>query len=149
MRQFYYNRGYADFRIVSSDAAFDEATNKYTLTFNIEEGPRYDFGAVIVQSTVQGIDCTQFQGLVQTHEGQVYSAKQVHKSMEAISDQVASAGYPFARVTPRGNRDLGNNTICVEYLVDQGERLCPNAIGILVIRRTCDLVIRREFDMMR
>ncbi len=40
LRQFYYNRGYADFRIVSSDAAFDEATNKYTLTFNIEERVR-------------------------------------------------------------------------------------------------------------
>jgi outer membrane protein insertion porin family len=56
LRQFYYNRGYADFRIVSSDAAFDEATNKYTLTFNVEEGPRYDFGAVTVQSTVEGVD---------------------------------------------------------------------------------------------
>ena len=42
LRQFYYNHGYADFRIVSSDATFDESTNEYTLTFNVEEGPRYD-----------------------------------------------------------------------------------------------------------
>ncbi|EJL57010.1 Beta-barrel assembly machine subunit BamA [Rhizobium sp. CF122] len=147
LRQFYYNRGYADFRIISSDAAFDETTNKYTLTFNIEEGPRYDFGAVTVQSTVPGIDSTQLQGLVRTHEGQVYSAKEVQKSMEAISDQVASAGYPFARVTPRGNRDLGNNTIGVEYLVDQGERAYVERIEIRGNSRTRDFVIRREFDM--
>ncbi len=147
LRQFYYNRGYADFRIISSDAAFDEATNKYTLTFNIEEGPRYDFGAVTVQSTVPGIDSTQLQGLVRTHEGQVYSAKEVQRSMEAISDQVASAGYPFARVTPRGNRDLNNNTIGVEYLVDQGERAYVERIEIRGNSRTRDFVIRREFDM--
>lgn len=147
LRQFYYNRGYADFRIVSSDAAFDEATNKYTLTFNIEEGPRYDFGAISVQSTVPGVDSTQLQGLVQTHEGKVYSAKEVQKSMEAISDQVASAGYPFARVTPRGNRDLNNNTIGVEYLVDQGERAYVERIEIRGNSRTRDYVIRREFDM--
>lgn len=147
LRQFYYNRGYADFRIISSDAAFDEATNKYTLTFNIEEGPRYNFGAVTVQSTVPGIDSTQLQGIVLTHEGQVYSAKQVQKSMEAISDQVASAGYPFARVTPRGNRDLNNNTIGVEYLVDQGERAYVERIEIRGNSRTRDFVIRREFDM--
>ncbi|WP_072376694.1 outer membrane protein assembly factor BamA [Rhizobium tibeticum] len=147
LRQFYYNRGYADFRIISSDAAFDEATNKYTLTFNIEEGPRYNFGAVTVQSTVPGIDATQLQGIVLTHEGQVYSAKQVQKSMEAISDQVASAGYPFARVTPRGNRDLTNNTIGVEYLVDQGERAYVERIEIRGNSRTRDFVIRREFDM--
>ena len=147
LRQFYYNRGYADFRIVSSDAAFDEATNKYTLTFNVEEGPRYDFGAISVQSTVQGVDGAQLQGLVQTQEGDVYSANKVQKSMEAISDQVASAGYPFARVTPRGNRDLNNNTIGVEYLVDQGERAYVERIEIRGNSRTRDFVIRREFDM--
>lgn len=147
LRQFYYNRGYADMRIVSSDAAFDEATNKYTLTFNIEEGPRYDFGGVTVQSTVDGVSSEQLQSLVRTHEGSVYNAKEVQKSIEAISDQVASAGYPFARVTPRGNRDLNNNTIGVEYLVDQGERAYVERIEIRGNSRTRDYVIRREFDM--
>ncbi len=147
LRQFYFNRGYADFKIISSDAAFDEATNKYTLTFNIEEGPRYNFGPVTVQSTVEGVTGEQLQGLVRTHEGEVYSAKDVQMSMEAISDQVASAGYPFARVTPRGNRDLGNNTIGVEYLVDQGDRAYVERIEIRGNSRTRDYVIRREFDM--
>ncbi|MBX4872760.1 MULTISPECIES: outer membrane protein assembly factor BamA [Rhizobium] len=147
LRQFYYNRGYADMRIVSSDATFDEATNKYTLTFNIEEGQRYDFGPVTVQSTVEGVGSDQLLPLVRTKEGQVYSAKEVQKSIEAISDQVASAGYPFARVTPRGNRDLNNNTIGVEYLVDQGERAYVERIEIRGNSRTRDYVIRREFDM--
>ncbi|PKA39871.1 outer membrane protein assembly factor BamA [Rhizobium sullae] len=147
LRQFYFNRGYADFKIISSDAAFDEATNKYTLTFNVEEGPRYNFGPVTVQSTVEGVTGEQLQGLVRTHEGEVYSAKDVQMSMEAISDQVASAGYPFARVTPRGNRDLGNNTIGVEYLVDQGDRAYVERIEIRGNSRTRDYVIRREFDM--
>jgi outer membrane protein insertion porin family len=147
LRQFYFNRGYADFKIISSDASFDEATNKYTLTFNMEEGPRYDFGPITVQSTVEGVSAEQLQGLVKTRQGDVYSAKDVQRSIEAISDQVASAGYPFARVTPRGNRDLGNNTIGVEYLVDQGERAYIERIEIRGNTRTRDYVIRREFDM--
>lgn len=60
---------------------------------------------------------------------------------------MASAGYPFARVTPRGNRDLNNNTIGVEYLVDQGERAYVERIEIRGNSRTRDYVIRREFDM--
>ncbi|WP_337269864.1 outer membrane protein assembly factor BamA [Oryzifoliimicrobium ureilyticus] len=147
LRQFYFNRGYADFKIVSSDASFDESKNAYTLTFNIDEGPRYDFGDVTVQSTVPGINADELKGLVATHQGDVYSAKQVQKSMEAISDKVASAGYPFARVTPRGNRNLGNNTIGVEYLVDQGERAYIERIEIRGNSRTRDYVIRREFDL--
>ncbi len=39
LRQFYYNRGYADFQVVSSDAVLDEATNEYTMTITVEEGP--------------------------------------------------------------------------------------------------------------
>ncbi|MEZ2130653.1 MULTISPECIES: outer membrane protein assembly factor BamA [unclassified Sinorhizobium] len=147
LRQFYFNRGYADFRIISSDATLDEATNKYTLTFTMEEGPRYDFGDITVESTVEGVRSEDLLGLVRTRKGDVYSAKEVQRSIEAISDRVASAGYPFARVTPRGNRDLSNNTIGVEYLVDQGERAYVERIEIRGNTRTRDYVIRREFDV--
>jgi outer membrane protein insertion porin family len=147
LRQFYYNHGYADFRVVSSDAVLDEATNEYTLNFTVEEGPRYAFGNVAVESTVEGVNGQELQGLVVTSPGGTYNAKDVQKSMEAISRRVASAGYPFARVTPRGDRNFGNNTIGISYLVDQGERAYIERIEIRGNTRTRDYVIRREFDM--
>ena len=127
---------------------FDDATNKYTLTFNVDEGQRYDFGPVNVEVDRRWRRCpSSCRALCEPREGEVYNAKEVQKSIEAISDQVASAGYPFARVTPRGNRDLTNNTIGVEYLVDQGERAYVERIEIRGNSRTRDYVIRREFDM--
>lgn len=147
LRQFYYNHGYADFRVVSSDAVLDEATNEYTLNFTVEEGPRYTFGNIAVESTVDGVNGQELQGLVVTSPGGTYNAKDVQKSMEAISRRVASAGYPFARVTPRGDRNFGNNTIGISYLVDQGERAYIERIEIRGNTRTRDYVIRREFDM--
>lgn len=147
LRQFYYNRGYADFRVVSSDAVLDEATNEYTVTITVEEGERYDFGPVNVESTVEGVNAEELKGLVQTSEGSIYKAKDVQDSISAISKRVASQGYPFARVTPRGNRDFGSRTIAVDYLVDQGERAYIERIEIRGNTRTRDYVIRREFDM--
>lgn len=147
LRQFYYNRGYADFQVVSSDAALNEATNEYTVTITVEEGPRYDFGSVNVESTVEGVNAEELKGLIVSREGSVYKAKDVQATMTEISKRVASAGYPFARVTPRGNRDLGNHTISVDYLVDQGERAYVERIEIRGNTRTRDYVIRREFDM--
>ncbi|TCL74017.1 Beta-barrel assembly machine subunit BamA [Rhizobium sp. BK251] len=147
LRQFYYNRGYADFRVVSADATLDESTNEYAITFTLDEGPRYDFGDITVESTVEGVTGDSLKGLVVTRAGDTYSAKEVQKSIEAISDRVAAEGYPFARVTPRGNRNLGNNTIGVEYLVDQGERAYVERIEIRGNTRTRDYVIRREFDV--
>ncbi len=147
LRQFYYNHGYADFRVVSSDAALDESTNEYTVTITVEEGERYDFGPVNVESTVEGVNAEELKGLVQTSEGSVYKAKDVQESISEISKRVAAEGYPFARVTPRGNRNFDNRTIAVDYLVDQGERAYVERIEIRGNTRTRDYVIRREFDL--
>lgn len=147
LRQFYYNRGYADFQVISSDATLNEETNEYTVTITVEEGPRYDFGAINIESTVEGVDAEELRGLIQSREGSVYKAKDVQDTMSEISKRVASEGYPFARVTPRGNRDLANHTIAVDYLVDQGERAYVERIEIRGNTRTRDYVIRREFDV--
>ncbi|MCO5733916.1 outer membrane protein assembly factor BamA [Rhizobium sp. SSA_523] len=147
LRQFYYNHGYPDFRIISSDAVLDEAKNEYTITFTVEEGPRYRFGNIAVESTVPGIDGSQLDNLVETESGDIYNAREVQKSMEAISTKVAAAGYPFARVTPRGDRNFQTNTVGVTYLVDQGERAYVERIEIRGNTRTRDYVIRREFDL--
>lgn len=146
LRRFYYNRGYADFRVVSSDAVLNEATNEYTVNITVDEGERYQFGNVDVISTVDGVDPQDLKKLVETHTGDRYSAEEIQQSMSAISKKVAAAGYPFVRVTPRGDRDFANNTIGVEYLVDQGERAYVERIEIRGNTRTRDYVIRREFD---
>ncbi|MCQ2004298.1 outer membrane protein assembly factor BamA [Rhizobium sp. NRK18] len=147
LRKFYYNHGYADFRVVSSDAVLDEASNTYTITFTVDEGEKYNFGAVNVESSVEGVDPATLQSLVESRSGKTYSADDVQKTMEAIAAKVASEGYPFARVTPRGDRDFANNTIGVSYLIDQGERAYIERIEIRGNTRTRDYVIRREFDI--
>ncbi|MHA7970953.1 outer membrane protein assembly factor BamA [Rhizobium sp. CAU 1783] len=147
LRQFYYNHGYADFRIVSSDVAMNDAGNEYTINITVDEGERYKFGAVSVESTVEGIDGKELERLLESRTGNTYSARDVQKSMEAISRRVSSGGYPFARVVPRGDRNFENNTIGVTYLVDQGERAYVERIEIRGNTRTRDYVIRREFDI--
>ncbi|HEV7416813.1 MAG TPA: FtsQ-type POTRA domain-containing protein, partial [Tianweitania sediminis] len=36
LRRFYYNRGYADFQLISSEGVLDPATNEYTVTFTVD-----------------------------------------------------------------------------------------------------------------
>jgi outer membrane protein insertion porin family len=147
LRRFYYNRGYADFRVLSSFAELDETSNEYVLTITVEEGERYTFGAINIESTVSGLDTEVLRGLLETRSGNVYSAEDVEDSILAISDRVAGLGYPFAQVTPRGDRDFSNRTISVTYLVDEGTRAYVERIEIIGNTRTRDYVIRREFDL--
>ena len=56
LRRWYLKNGYADVRIVSAVAEFDPARNGFILTFTIEEGERYKFGAIDIQSSVRDVD---------------------------------------------------------------------------------------------
>lgn len=147
LRRFYYNRGYADFQVISAEANLDESTNKYSIVFTVDEGARYTFGDISIDSTIPEIDPTSLRSLVETRSGDHYSAEDVENSIIAITEHLASKGYAFAQVTPRGDRDFANHTISVLYTIDQGARAYIQRIEIRGNTRTRDYVIRREFDL--
>jgi outer membrane protein insertion porin family len=147
LRRFYYNHGYADFQVVSANGVLDPATNSYTVTITVDEGDRYTFGDISVDSTIPEIDGKALMSVVDTHKGDVYSAKEVEDSIIALTEKVAGSGYAFAQVTPRGDRNFETHTINVAYTIDQGAKAYIQRIEIRGNTRTRDYVIRREFDL--
>ncbi|TGQ79230.1 outer membrane protein assembly factor BamA [Mesorhizobium sp. M8A.F.Ca.ET.207.01.1.1] len=147
LRRFYYNHGYADFQVVSAVGELDSATNKYTVTITVQEGDRYNFGDISVESTIPEVDSKSLESVVETRKGDVYNAKDVEDSIIALTEKVAGSGYAFAQVTPRGDRNFENHTISVVYTVDQGTKAYVERIEIRGNDRTRDYVIRREFDV--
>ncbi|TIQ23463.1 MAG: outer membrane protein assembly factor BamA [Mesorhizobium sp.] len=147
LRRFYYNHGYADFQVISAVGELDETTNKYTVTITVQEGERYTFGDVSVESTIPEVDPASLQSVVETHKGDVYNAENVEDTIIALTERVAGSGYPFAQVTPRGDRNFENHTISVVYTIDQGTKAYVERIEIRGNDRTRDYVIRREFDV--
>ncbi|MCM5559020.1 outer membrane protein assembly factor BamA [Pleomorphomonas sp. JP5] len=147
LRRFYYNHGYADFRVVSATADFDRQQNSFFLTFTVDEGERYKYGDVKVETTLPDLNADDLKAMTLTRSGDTYSAAEVDKSLEAITTAVAAKGYAFVQVRPRGDRDYANRTIAVTYFVDEGTRAYIERINIIGNDRTRDYVIRREFDI--
>jgi outer membrane protein insertion porin family len=147
LRRFYYSHGYADFQVISADGELDENTNKYTVTIRVREGERYTFGDVSVESTIPDVDSKALESVVETHKGDIYNAKDVENTIIALTENVASAGYPFAQVTPRGDRNFDNHTISVAYTIDQGTKAYIERTEIRGNTSTRDYVVRREFDV--
>ncbi|MBX3582637.1 MAG: outer membrane protein assembly factor BamA [Rhizobiaceae bacterium] len=147
LRRFYFNRGYADFQVVSAFGELDEATNEYNVTFTIDEGQRYTFSDITVDSTLAEVPGESLMYLVETKPGDVYSAKDIEDSIIALTEHLAGMGYAFAQVTPRGDRNFENRTISVSYAIDQGAKAYVERIEIRGNTRTRDYVIRREFDV--
>jgi outer membrane protein insertion porin family len=147
LRRYYFNHGYADFRVISSSGELDAASNEYTVTFTVEEGERYNFGDVSVESTISGVDSQSLNALIESEPGHTYRAKDVEDTIIALTERVAGMGYAFAQVTPRGDRNFEARTISVVYTIDEGPRTYISRIEIRGNARTRDYVIRREFDL--
>lgn len=147
LRRFYHNRGYADFRVVSSNAVLNQDGSQYTITFVVDEGQRYKLGDIQVESTVPGINTATMNSALRTRIGDVYNAKKVEDSVIALNDRVADSGYAFAKVEPLGNRDFNSHTISIVYTIDEGPRAYVERIEIRGNNKTRDYVIRREFDL--
>ena len=147
LKQFYYNRGYADFQVVSSSADLDEATNSYTISITVEEGDLYSFGRVDIDNALTVVTAEELQRELKIQSGDVYSARNVEKSLVAMTDYIAETGFAFAEVTPRGDRDFDTRTINITFFVDEGPRVYIERIEVSGNTRTRGYVIRREFDV--
>ena len=147
IRRFYLKHGYADVRVISAVSVYDPNQKGFIVTFTIDEGARYRFGKIDIQSNVPMVDPRTLYGRVRGGPGDVYNAEAVEKSVENIAIEVARRGYPFAVVRPRGDRDLTNHSINVTFTVEDGPRVYVERINIRGNTRTRDYVIRREFDI--
>jgi outer membrane protein insertion porin family len=147
LRRFYLKHGYADVQIVSATGEYDPARKGFIITFTIEEGPQYRFGAIDVQSNVRAVDPSSLRSILLTHQGDIYNGEAVEKTVESLTIEMARRGYPFGTVRPRGDRNPQTRTIGVAYVVDEGTRAYIERINIRGNTRTRDYVIRRELDI--
>jgi outer membrane protein insertion porin family len=147
LRRFYLKNGFADVRIVSASAEYEPGQKGFVVTFTIEEGDRYRFGNVEIQSNVRAIDPEAVRGVLRVKSGDWYNAEAVEKSVEEASIEIAKRGYPFASVRPRGDRIFDTHTINIVFAVEEGSRAYIERINIIGNTRTRDYVIRREFDI--
>jgi outer membrane protein insertion porin family len=145
LRRYYLKNGYADFRVVSAVADVDREGKGFFLTFTVDEGARYNFGSVRVESTLAQFNVDAVQKRLQTNSGDIYNAEAVDKTVEALTVAVAEQGYAFGQVRPRVDRDPVSRTISITYVVEQGPRVYIERINIVGNYRTEDYVIRREF----
>ena len=147
IRKLYLKNGYADMRVVSSDAQYVPEKKGYIVTIVVDEGEQYKVADIDVQSRISDVDANALRKTVRSRAGGVYNSEEVEKSIDNINGEVAKRGYAFAQVRPRADRDFANKTVRLIYTVEEGPRVFVERINVRGNTRTRDYVIRREFDM--
>lgn len=147
LRQFYLTQGYADFRVVSAVAELTPDKKDFIITYVVEEGKRYKFGDVKVESQLRDFDGETLAKQLPMKKGDWYNAKLVEDTIDKLNETAGARGYAFADVRPVYDRDKDNLTMSLTFQIGEAPRVYVERVDINGNTLTQDKVIRREFRL--
>lgn len=148
LRQFYLDRGHVDFQVRSVVSELSRERDGFFLSFNVSEGPVYNFGNLSVASSAPEVDASNYTNNIDVRSGQVYNASKVEAIIERIAFNMAEDGLPFVDVAPRITKNDESRTIDIEFGIVRTERVFVERIDVEGNTQTLDRVIRRQFNIV-
>ena len=144
LRLFYLTNGYADFRVTSAVAELTPDKKDFIITYVVEEGPRYKFGDVKVDSQIRDFDNEKLAQSLPMKKGDWYNAKLIEDSIDSLSQTAGLFGYAFTDVNPDFQRDKDTLTMAITFNIAEAKRTYVERIDINGNTQTQDKVVRRE-----
>lgn len=147
LRQFYLTQGYADFKVTSAVAELTPDKRDFIITYVVEEGKRYHFGDITVDSEIRDFDNKRLAAGLAAKKGAWYNAKKVEDSVDSINQTAGLFGYAFLDVNPVFIPDHEKLTIDIDFHINQAQRTYVERVDINGNTLTKDKVIRREIRL--
>src|SRR5690606_32620920 len=97
IRLYYANRGYPDAQVTSA-SEYDAARNAYFINVTVNEGQRYEFANVGIETSINGLNTDVLRGTVRTGQGSQYSTANLQRTIEDMAYEATAQGYSFADV---------------------------------------------------
>lgn len=144
LRQYYNNRGYADFRVVSAVAELTPDQRDFFITFTVDEGIRYEFGQINVQTELNRLPADLLRSAIPIRTGAEFRGDLIEDAIDAMTYIAGTVGYANVQITPNVERDRENRVVNITFEVNEGPRVFIERIDVVGNTRTIDPVIRRE-----
>ncbi len=147
LRKFYANKGYYDFRVLSSTAELNPDRKSFALTYVVEEGPKYKFGKLDVQTDLKRLNGDFLKALLPIREGQPFRSDQIESAVDSLTFAAGASGFAFVDIQPQPRANPKTQTVDVTFRVKEGPRVYVERIDIVGNTTTQDYVIRRELRL--
>jgi len=147
LRKFYTNRGYYDFRVVSSVAELSPDDSAFGVTVTLDEGRKYNFGEVKVVTENNRLNGDFLKLLLPIRSGDLYESDKIETAVDALTFAAGSAGYAFVEINPTYTANPETGLVDVTFNVTEGDRVYVERINIVGNTRTVDRVVRREMAL--
>ena len=147
IRQFYMRNGYIDANVTGAKGKFTPDREYYSVTFNISEGEKYEFGKLTIDNPFPDVPTEELYDFVKMDSGDTYNIDKVDETVSALRGAVADYGYAFITVEPVPVKDDENKTVSLQFKIEKTNRIYLNSINILGNVRTFDNVIEQSLPM--
>jgi outer membrane protein insertion porin family len=147
LRNYYMDRGYANFQIDSTQVAIAPEKDDIFITINLTEGEVFKVNEVKLAGTFV-VPKAELEKLVLIHPGQIFNHKLITSTQELIQNRLGQDGYAFAKVDPVPTTNNATHEVSLTFFVDPGNRVYVRNITFSGSTRINDEVLRREMRQL-
>ena len=148
LTDFYMSRGYVDFLILSVSSELSRERDAFFVTFHIQEGQQYRFGAITASSDLPEVDAEVFLGASKLDTGDIYNPTAVENTIARMERLALELRLNFIRIEPVVTRNERTRTLDINFVITRGPRILIERIDIEGNATTLDRVVRSQFTIV-
>jgi outer membrane protein insertion porin family len=147
LRSFYMDRGYANFKVESTQVAISPNKKDIFVTITIDEGDKYTISDIKLVGDMV-VPEAYLRAMVLAQPGSTFNLGLLTQSAEFMSLRLGEQGYANAEIDPVPELDHENKTAEITFYVDPKSRVYVRRINFNGIDEVDDEVLRRELRQM-
>ena len=147
LKSFYMDRGYADYRVESTQVAISPNKKDIFVTINIREGDVYEINDVKVVGEMV-VPETFLRAQILAQPGSIFNQAALTASADRMKFLLGAEGYANAEIEPVPDLDRENKKVSVTFFVNPESRVYVRNINFHGINEVEDEVLRREIRQM-
>lgn len=142
LKLYYYNHGYARFRVESSQVSLKPGTSDIYITIKIHEGDVYKIsGYQFSGYTV--LPEASLKEMVDFKAGDIFSQEKIMNTVTKLYDLLANKGYSFSSIEVKPEYYDEKRLVSIIFFIQPGRPIYVRRINIQGNHKTNDDVIRR------
>ena len=138
------NEGYSEFALSAPDISMNDAKTEATITYNLTEGEKVDFGTVSFEGN-NVFTPEELNKQVYFRDGHLYNQKDFDDTITAIQEQYANKGYLQVRVNPV--KTIENGKLNITFDISEGHIFYIDHVDVTGYENTKKYVFTRELSI--
>ncbi len=147
LRAYYMNRGYADFRVESTQVAISPNKKDIFVTIGIHEGDQYTISDVKLVGDMV-VPEALLRAMVLVQPGSMFNQRMLEQSSEFMSLRLGEQGYANAEIEAVPELNYETKEAEITFFVDPKSRVYVRRINFSGVNEVDDEVLRREMRQM-